>query len=165
MNAFDSIRLQLQYSDEMNRRLLAASASFDDAKLDEPMSMGPGTLRKTLVHIYVGEAAWLERWKATPGFKWGSVDQPRTVAEISERSSWLWNDRDNFLATLHPDRLDAEQRYLDSTAGMFSATLHEMILQGIFHSAHHRAQAVNMVRRLGGAIVEVDFMYWRRRTP
>ena len=34
----------------------------------------------------------------------------------------------------------------------------DMILQGLVHSIHHRAQAVNMLRQLGLGPPEVDYM-------
>jgi uncharacterized damage-inducible protein DinB len=75
----------------------------------------------------------------------------------------VWGNRDRFLDRVDDVRLAADQVYRDSKGSLFRATLHEMMLQGINHSVHHRAQAVNMIRRLGGPIVEVDFMYWRRQ--
>jgi uncharacterized damage-inducible protein DinB len=53
--------------------------------------------------------------------------------------------------------------YRDSKGSLFAATLSDMLLQGILHSVHHRAQAVNMVRRLGGAALEMDYMTFVRR--
>lgn len=163
MNALDSLRLQLSYSDEMNRRLLNTSALLDSAKLDQPFDMGMGTLRKTLAHIFVGETVWLERWKGNRDTPWPPYETTRTPREILADCEKTWTDREDFLNTLKEASLETTQVYRDSKGSLFQATLHEMILQGIFHSAHHRAQAVNMIRRLGGPIVEVDFMYWRRQ--
>jgi uncharacterized damage-inducible protein DinB len=34
-----------------------------------------------------------------------------------------------------------------------------MIEQYILHSHHHRAQAINAIKRAGGPVVEADYMY------
>lgn len=163
MNAIESLRLQLSYGDEMNRRIMTGANWLDSAKLDEAFDMGLGTLRKTLAHIYVGEKVWLERWKGHRDTPWPSYETALTSAEILSECEMVWGDRDRFLMRLDEARLDTQQTYRDSKGSLFRATLHEMMLQGINHSIHHRAQAVNMLRRVGGPIVEVDFMYWRRR--
>lgn len=163
MDALDTIRILLAYSDETNTRLIDAAAGLTDVQLDQPFDMGMGTLRKTLSHIFVGEAAWLARWKQTPGFKWSSVAVPGTIVEMRRLDQTTRADRDAFLDSVTAESLAADQVYLDSTAGEFIATLHDQIIQGIVHSTHHRAQAVNMIRRLGGPLVDVDFMYARRR--
>lgn len=163
MNVLDSLRLQLQYSDEMNRRIMTASNTIDSDKLDDGFDMGLGTLRKTLLHIYVAEKIWLERWKANGEVPWPPYETSQTPAEILAECETVWASRDRFLETVDDVKLFAEQMYRDSKGSRFQATLHEMILQGINHSVHHRAQAVNMIRRLGGPGIEVDFMYWRRR--
>jgi uncharacterized damage-inducible protein DinB len=78
--------------------------------------------------------------------------------EVLKALELIWPERDAFLASLDPGRLDAEQPYRDSRGTLFRATLRRMLLQGIVHSIHHRAQAVNAIRRLGGAAPEVDFI-------
>lgn len=163
MNLLDSLRLQLAYSDEMNRRIMIAADALDAASLDRDFDMGLGTLRKTLAHIYVGERVWLERWKANRDTPWPPYETTQTPGHILAESEAVWGDRDRFLMRVDDARLAAMQVYRDSKGSLFEATLHEMMLQGINHSVHHRAQAVNMIRRLGGPIVEIDFMYWRRR--
>jgi uncharacterized damage-inducible protein DinB len=38
-----------------------------------------------------------------------------------------------------------------------------MLLQGALHSKHHQAQAVNILRRLGAAWPELDYMMHVRK--
>lgn len=163
MTALDSLTLQLAYSDEMNRQLLTTAGTLDDAKLDQAFDMGLGTLRKTLAHIYVGEMVWLERWKGHRDTPWPPYETTQAPAELLASCEVTWKDRSAFFASLKDASLETSQVYRDSKGSLFRATLHEMILQGVTHSTHHRAQAVNMIRRLGGPIVDVDFMYWRRQ--
>jgi uncharacterized damage-inducible protein DinB len=163
MDATTSIRSLLVYSDEMNTRLLQAAMPMTDGQLDRPFEMGMGTLRKTLAHIYDGEYVWLERWKGRIETPWPAFDPMQTPAHIREQLEALRRDRDAFVACLTPTRLAARQAYRDSTGSKFEATLHDMLLHGIVHSIHHRAQAVNMIRHVGGQVLEVGLMAWRRQ--
>jgi uncharacterized damage-inducible protein DinB len=156
-------RLLLAYGDEMNRRLLDASLPLSDAQLDAAYDIGPATLRKTLVHIVVGEEAWLSRWKGVVETRWRSFATPPTVGEIRVIADAVWAEREAFFATLDEAKLSTPQPYRDSSGSIFEATLRDQIWQGIVHSTHHRAQAVHLLNRASGTFVEVDFMYWRRQ--
>jgi uncharacterized damage-inducible protein DinB len=162
MNEMTTIIELFKYSDTMNRKLIDAARGFSAGQLDQSFEMGMGSLRKTLAHIYVGEMVWLERWKGNVECKWPPYETSETPASIQLQFHKLWSARDAFLATLTAERLQSRQPYRDSAGNLFTALLHEMILQGFVHSAHHRAQAVNMIRHVGGGQVEVDFMYGRR---
>lgn len=145
------------YGDWANDALLDAAAKLDEPLLDQPFDIGPGSARKILDHIETGESVWLNRWRGHTHTPWSS--QPvATLPELRARFHATRAARVEFLATLDPARLDAQQTYRDSRGSMFRATLADMLLQGFVHSAHHRAQAVNVLRRLGAGIVELDYM-------
>lgn len=163
MDPLADARVLLAYGDEMNRRLLAASMPLTDERLDAAVDIGPGSLRRTLVHILVGEAAWLSRWKGHVETKWHTFPIPPSVEELSALADGTRVDRDAFLATLDEAKLATVQAYRDSAGSLYRAALRDQILQGIVHSTHHRAQAVHLLKRAGGTFVEVDFMYWRRQ--
>lgn len=163
MDVLTPIRHQLLYNDVMNDRLLDAARPMSNERLDQPFDMGLGTLGKTLAHVYVAESVWLERWKGVSEVSWiqlASYERPATLAELWPQ---VRSDRDALLNSLPADRLAAMQVYRDSKGSRFRATLLDMILQGITHSTHHRAQAVNMIRRLGGGTIDLDYMYSRRQ--
>ena len=50
------------------------------------------------------------------------------------------------------------QRYRDSKGSLYQTTLQNMLLEMIVHATHHRAQAINALRRVGAAVPEVDYM-------
>ena len=164
MDSLFSIRPLLAYSDQMNRLLLDAAAPLSAEQLDRHFDLGMQSLRKTLAHILVAETVWLERWRGNGEVKWPPYETTQSPAAMLADFETLWPQRDVFLASLTPEKLGADQVYRDSKGSQFTATLHEMILQGIVHSTHHRAQAVHMLRRVGGPFVEMDFMYARRRS-
>ena len=163
MDPLLSIRPLLAYSDEMNRTLLDAAAPLTGEQLDRHFDMGMESLRKTLAHVLVAKTVWLERWRGNAEVKWPPYETTQSPADMLAEFETLWPRRDAFLASLTPAQLGAKLVYRDSKGSQFTATLHEMILQGIVHSTHHRAQAVHMLRRVGGPFVEMDFMYAQRR--
>ena len=162
MIQLETIRQLSKYGDWANRLLLGAAAPLSDALLDQPFEMGPGSLRRTLIHIYNGEHVWLSRWQRTD-IGWPPEVEAVSVAELGERFSVTQCDRDEFLEKCREEELAKMQRYWDSKGGLYFATLGDMLFQGVNHSTHHRAQAVNMLRRLGAGVVELDYMMWLRK--
>ena len=156
--------MMLQYSDWADGRLLDAADSLSDERLDESFEMGRGTLRKTLMHLWAGHDVWLARWQGKTDVPWPDEDEPVTLADLRERFLRTHRARGDFIDTLTPPDLTRSLTYLDSLDGVFGATLGQMMLQGANHATHHRAQAVNMLRRVGAGLVELDYMMWVR-TP
>jgi uncharacterized damage-inducible protein DinB len=94
---------------------------------------------------------------------WPDEEQKADVPNIDERFRQAYSERAAFLATLKDADLARLVTYRDSKGSQYKAALGDMLMQGIIHSIHHRAQAVNMLRQLGAAAPEVDYMYWVRK--
>lgn len=158
MLTLDSAREFLTYNDWANRELLQAAGPLPDEALDRPFDMGVGALRRTLIHIYNGETVWLERWRGRVETPWPTEDERLAVETLACRFVALTAVRDDYLGRLRDADLAESVTYRDSKGGLFRATRGAMLMQALVHSAHHRAQAVNMLRRVGGALVELDYM-------
>ena len=163
MLSIDSARTFFKYSDWANGQILSAAAKLDDAALDQPFEMGRGSLRLTLMHIHAGEHVWLQRWHGRTETPWPDEDERVAPAALADRFAETRAARDQFLAALKDADLARSIPYRDSKGGLFKATLADMLTQGILHSHHHRAQAVNMLRRAAGVEVELDYMMWVRQ--
>lgn len=153
----------LTYSDWANSEILNVSKRIGDEQMDQEFDMGRGSLRKTLLHILAGESVWLQRWQGRTETKWPDEEEKAPASEIMKRLAVNCSARSGFINGLKETDLAREVVYRDSKGSLFKATLADMILQGIIHSMHHRSQAVNMIRRLGGGLVELDYMTWVRR--
>lgn len=158
----DLLRQTLQYGAWANGELLRAAADLPDRSLDERFDMGVGSLRRTLLHIYNGEFVWLHRWMGKRDTPWPSEDEPVSMATLHERLANNNAAREIFLQSLEPSDVNRRVIYRDSRGSLFSTTLRDMLLQGVLHSHHHRAQAVNMLRRVGGRLIDLDYMYHTR---
>lgn len=146
------------YSDWANGVVLSACGPLSDAQLDEAVNIGPGTLRRILIHTYNGEFVWLARWKGQVETAWPSDKVATPVGALATAFEVLRADRERWLEEVAAGALEREQTYRDSRGSLFRAKLGDMLLQGLVHSIHHRAQAVNAIKRVGGPVLEVDYM-------
>lgn len=153
----------LRYGDWANDRLLEAAGAMTDAQLDQPFDIGMGTLRRTLIHIWAGERTWLQRWQGRTETGWPNETESEDVSHLREKFHAVRTERDAFLSSLRPEMLAALVTYRDSKGSLFKATLSDMLMQGVVHSIHHRAQAANLLRRSAGQLVDLDYMYWIRQ--
>jgi uncharacterized damage-inducible protein DinB len=160
----DTSRTLLEYTDWSTRQLLECAAPLGDADLDKDLEIGPGSLRRILVHTYNGESVWLKRWQGNTEARWPSESEAISVKDLEARFEREWVERDRFLAMLPPSDVVVPMTYRDSKGSMFKATLGSMIMQAVLHSKHHQAQACNALRRLGARWPELDFMM-RIRQP
>jgi uncharacterized damage-inducible protein DinB len=158
-----SLQAFLKYNDWADGRVMAEAAHLSDAQLDQIFEIGLGTLRKTVKHICDGEMVWLERWKGHTETSWPPDEEKAGIPALQEKFAATWRDRGAFLQKVSDADLGRLVRYRDSKGSLFDASLGEMIMQGIIHSLHHRAQAVNILRRLGAGLVELDYMMWVRK--
>ncbi len=163
MVQLDTVRAMLGYDDWANDTILRAAMPLTDEQLDRPFDMGRGTLRKTLLHIVCAEQVWVARWQGRAETPWPDEDERAGVAVMQERLQRGRTERTGFLDSLRDGDLARKVTYRDSFGSLFSAPLGDMLLQMCIHSVHHRAQAVNMIRRVGGTPPELDYMYWLRK--
>lgn len=164
MADLSTFRTLFEYVRWSNERLLECAAPLSDEELDRDLQIGPGTLRRILIHTYNGEYVWLRRWRGEQETKWPSESVQTPVAELLTAFRGIERERTEYLATLGPTSSAKVQSYRDSKGSLFSATLGDMLLQGVMHSKHHQAQACNALRRLGAKWPELDYMM-RIRTP
>jgi uncharacterized damage-inducible protein DinB len=158
MTGLDWLRALLEYNDWADRRLLECARPLSDEQLDRKFDMGPGSLRRTLLHIWAGEDVWRQRCAGHVETPWPREDENVSVAELASRFEGTWGERDRFLGAVKDADVGRVQKYRDSKGSMFQAPLREMLMQLCWHATHHRAQAVNMLRRVGGEAPELDWM-------
>lgn len=159
----ESVVPALTYSAVMNQRIFTRAQDLNATKLDQSFPMGLGNLRATLEHIQVGETVWFARWQRKVETPWTASEPDIEVATLLNRLEQTARDRMDWVLELENSDFNATLRYRDSKGGLFETTLRDMIRQGLFHSVHHRAQAVNMLRQVTGEGLEMDYMVFCRR--
>ncbi|HEY3998808.1 MAG TPA: DinB family protein [Candidatus Xenobia bacterium] len=119
---------------------------LDDLKadLDAPFEMGEGSLRKTLQHLWEAEEVWLNRWnglsvKAEPPTEMEEL-RDRFLDTAGRRNAWVAAQTEGSLGS----SFTFKRRGHTATMPRGLTALHVLN-----HGIHHRAQAVNMLKRLG----------------
>ncbi|MCA9244068.1 MAG: DinB family protein [Phycisphaerales bacterium] len=160
----ETLATWLEYGDAMTRKILNAAASLSEADLDRPFEMGMGNLRKTLTHILDAEVWWQGNWSGTPddGFQKLPETMPRN--EIIGKLDMVGAERRRLMGGWD------DQSVIEPIACYFRPGKRMEFLRGEsaiqlgMHGTHHRAQAVNMLRRLGAPPPVVDYIVWVRDT-
>ncbi len=155
-----SLRDLFGYNDWANLCVWSTAAGLSDQQLDRPFEMGEGTLRRTLAHIYGTERTWYERCERPELNTLPQSHDTHRLDEIREASQRLADLRNNWLAAFKDADLDREITYArdDHT---YTHPLRDIMLHVCNHGIHHRAQAVNMLRRVGKKAPTLDVLIMR----
>jgi uncharacterized damage-inducible protein DinB len=148
------------YGDWAFSQVLDAAAELSDGQLDQAFEMGMGTLRKTLVHIHDAERWWLGNWRNGPVELFPAIDETMSPARLRELYRQTASEREAFVGSRSDDDLRKPATALVRPGMTKTFPLGMTMLQVCSHGTHHRAQAVNMLRRLGGRVPELDWLEW-----
>jgi uncharacterized damage-inducible protein DinB len=152
----DTIAEYLRYSDWATARVLTEARGLSDAELDRPFDIGPGSLRKTLLHICDAESWWCDNWRQ-PG-AWRELPADTSLSQLETRIAETIRRRDAFLAAQTDDSLQNEVAPEVRPGVTLRFRRGESLLQLPTHGTHHRAQALNMLRQLGRTAPSLDFV-------
>ncbi len=164
-NAPDSdllVRYQ-QYGDWATQRVLDDASTLSDEQMDRDWSMGHGSLRKTLLHLYDAETWWQSNWQDKPiPFPKSPIDT--SIADLSAKWHSMASNRSRLLAAMGQDGLERVVT-ADFGSGPLQFRIAETMLQLCVHGTLHRAQSNNMLRSLGRAVQPLDYVVYIREVP
>jgi len=164
MNTVPLVQDLFDHYDWARERLLGLAAGLTDDQLDAPAPLGWGSLRATLVHLLTAERLWLDRWRDRPWAPLANADQPLSLDELAERLRALADERNQWLDST-PD-LAQIVHYQNSQRQAFSHPLRELLIHVICHGLHHRAQALQFLRRCGRTITGgLDYLFFKLSHP
>lgn len=152
-----------RYGDWAFGQLMDAAEPLSDEQLDRRFEMGMGTLRQTLLHIHDADRWWCKIWSGNPPPGFEVAPESTSLAELRTQFEQTRSKRDGFVQQQNADSMHqaTEARFRPELKATFR--LGETMLQLCGHGTHHRAQAVNMLRRLGAKPPELDYMMWVRK--
>ncbi len=156
----DVIRRYCQYGNWSMDSTFALAKSLADEELDRSFEMGIGGLRKTLQHICDAEQWWYRNWTEGP-VPFPKLDQPLSIDEMHKAWQKTAAKRDRWLEKKSSADF-AEQVSATPGGTTVNFRIGESVLQLCGHGTHHRAQAFNMLRRLGQTIPASDYVVWIR---
>lgn len=146
------------YLDFARDHLLRLSAPLNDDALRRPFAIGLGSLLETIRHLYLAERVWYQRWAPTEFSGLPAPESLGSIAQLADAFQSGSGARANWLRGLPPDALSRDVSYTTSRGESFSHPLGELILHVCTHGAHHRAQALNMLRQLGVRVPWLDYL-------
>lgn len=158
----DTLGEYFRYGDWAMARVLKFASALAAAQLDHPFDMGLGSLRRTLLHIRDAEQWWFENWSGNGSVGIKATPETTSITELQQLFSETARRRNHLLGeTGGPDlrRLVSAE---PSAGRKFTFALGETMIQLCCHGTHHRAQAINMLRRLGTKPPEMDYLVWMR---
>lgn len=149
------------YHDWATRQVVTAALPLDTVALDRDFGIGPGSIRRTLLHLFGVEPWWLRNWTTGPSEVAGSsADQSLTAAW--EALLQIGEKRNAFIAQLNDEQAGKEVVALVGGPALKFRVLESMI-QICGHGTHHRAQVINMLRHSGIQPPTLDYGFWIRQ--
>lgn len=164
----DPLDLLLAHDAWATREVLSACASLDADAWHRRCEIGPGSLHDTLTHIVGAMLRWADRIDGPPRPVRPSIEgTSRTAAELRT----LLDRAESELAAA---AVRARSRGLDTVVEVtlggtpYRFTLGGMLVHVATHGSHHRAQCLNMLRRLeipgvSDRLPETDALEWQVR--
>ena len=158
--AFDAetIGEYFRYGDWASARMHTIAVTLSDEQLDRPFEMGPGSLRKTLLHILDAEQWWLEGWTNPPPASFEASPETTSIGELRELWTATAQRRNDFLSRQSSEDLQRTVTAQFRPDRQFSFTIGASMLQLGGHGTHHRAQVLNMLRHLGTEPPALDYL-------
>ena len=167
MNASDLIRRLHQHRMWVNHRLLDAVRPLPESQLRQPLSVGQGSVWKTLAHLMGAEYVWLEALLGNenplmpgdaPGKLPGNQEGEGAITSLEELTT-RWHALDerwcDYLDTLADDTL-GETVYKTSTSSgagkRHGVKRADVLLHLCTHAQYTTAQLVNVLRQTPVAI-------------
>lgn len=151
------------HGDWATDQILTLAEALGDAAIDRPFEMGPGSIRATLHHLWGAERLWLGRWRgeAEPAFP--PFDPAMSIQRQRTAFRSVAEQRDALLAASTDRDLHAVVSYRNLRGDPFAQQLGHLMLHVANHGVHHRAQLVNMLRRVGSGLPRpgLDYIYYR----
>jgi uncharacterized damage-inducible protein DinB len=143
-----------QFNNRANRKILETISNLPEK--NEPIRL--------FSHLVICQHKWLNRiTKEVPdsSLAWTgpvySLEECRTLWEL-HTGKWI-----TFLKELPEIQLQKDIIYQSSDGGNFSSTIEDIALQLNYHSIHHRAQIMTVIRAQGIAPPVVDFIFLNRK--
>lgn len=160
MNVAD-LRELIAFDDWANGRLFVAAAGLTDEQLRTRVTSSFPSLWDTLWHIVGEEWVWLRRCQgqnpeAIPS--WAVKGSP---GDFSLALSEVQAERRIFLAELADAKLDQAVEFRSLEGHDHRQIVRDMLIHTVNHSTYHRGQAATILRQLGTAAPETDFVVFR----
>jgi uncharacterized damage-inducible protein DinB len=157
-----TLRTYYAYADWARDRVHAVAAQLTGEQLDRPFDLGIGSARATLAHICLAEQWWLDNWTVGPKQLFPASDSRISVADLARQFEQIALRRNELLAGSSDADLHRPVGAMPRQGMTLSFPLGVTMLQLCCHGTHHRAQLLNMFRRLEARVPELSYITMAR---
>jgi len=161
----ETIRELYLYNHWANQTTFSSVDSLSPEQFLRPMGSSFSSVRDTVVHILGAEWIWLERWLGRSPRALLPASDFSNLASIRQRWETVEQDRNSFLQTLTPERLQESISYINLAGKPFAYPLWQQMLHVVNHSSYHRGQIATLLRQLGQEPQSTDFLLYYDMLP
>lgn len=164
-----------------NQRMFRALEKLSDEQFTASTQSSFPSIRETVFHILGAEWIWLQRWKGispratvpnanvnaetmsqlTP-VKVPSVKELSTLAALKSFAEAIERERQEFLASLTEERLQAPLQFNDMASNPYSEPLVQLLQHLVNHGTYHRGQVTTLLRQTGTETTSLDMLFFFR---
>jgi len=148
MDLLTHLRRQFDYDFWANRQEFRVLSQLPDA---------PFPAVRLLSHIVAAQVLWLDRLQQSPPrlAVWPELSLADCDTKLQESQS-EWRD---YLALLADDVLATRCAYKNSKGEVWENAVLDVLTHVLFHSAYHRGQIAQELRRSGGTPAYTDYIH------
>lgn len=157
MQVSDLQRL-FDYNYWATKKLLAVVSQLTAEQYTQHVAGSYSSVRNTLVHVVSAEWGWLDRCGGPPrGPKLNADDYP-TVDSLVDRWTKVEGDMRAFLSRLSDADVARDVEFAVGNEPKRALPLGDLLQHAAVHAAHHRGQVALLLRELGVAPGNFDFV-------
>jgi predicted O-methyltransferase YrrM/uncharacterized damage-inducible protein DinB/catechol 2,3-dioxygenase-like lactoylglutathione lyase family enzyme len=163
----DPLDLMLAHNAWATDEVLRACEPLSDAQWHRRFDIGPGSLHDAMTHIVGAMLRWAERIDGPPRTLAPSIEDG-TARRPAELRTLLQQAAADLAASAAQARRRGFGTHVDVTLGdtPYRFTLGAMLVHAATHGMHHRAQCLNMLRRLAvpgisDQLPDLDALEWQ----
>lgn len=143
------------------RKLFSVLSHLTREEFVKPVAGSYESVRNTLVHVLSAEWGWLERCGGRKrGARLESVDYPTLESLVAAWTTVEGYVRE-FLSSLSDEDLKREVEYSPDGVARRRMAIGDMLQHSVIHGTHHRGQVALLVRVLGHAPGNFDFIFYQ----
>jgi uncharacterized damage-inducible protein DinB len=139
-------------------KMLDCVAPVTDEEFRRPIGGSFGSLSGTLTHAYGADWVWLERLRGRSPRALPQEEDRASFEAIRTRWAAVEDERDAYLESLEPERLEEWIAYVNFAGESCRYRLGEVLFHMANHLTYHRGQIALQLRQLGKPAVATDYL-------
>jgi uncharacterized damage-inducible protein DinB len=130
-------------------RMFGALDTLTVNDFTKPLGNSFASIRDTVVHLYLAEWIWMQRWKGVSPTTRPDVHAYADVASLREAWQGLEEEVRGYVGGLEGDRANERVAYRNLAGVAANSSRWTMVQHVVNHASYHRGQVTTMVRQLG----------------